>query len=176
MNCEKPKQPDAIAVGIKGGSALNWFVPSAGAILASTGIAKVWSTHGSVKLLAVADPIFGIPFRWLLLAVGVLELVIAGVCFFSRNKRLATLLVAWLATNFVVYRLGLLWVGYHKPCGCLGNITDALHISPQTADSAIRIVLGYLLVGSYATLFWLWRQSRKTPSTPPSVGPAPPTA
>jgi len=108
-------------------------------------------------VLAVADPIVGIPFRWLLLAVGVLELVIAGVCFFSRNQRLATLLVAWLATNFLVYRLGLWWMGWHRPCGCMGSLTNALHLSEKAADNIMKVVLAYLLIGSYGRLLWQWR-------------------
>ena len=32
---------------------------------------------------------------------------------------------------------------------------DALHIPPQVADMAMKIILAYLLIGSYATLFWL---------------------
>lgn len=115
MNGEAARQPAAVAAGIDGGSVRNWFVPSAVVVLTVSGTAKVWSTFGHVELLMVADPIAGITLRWLLLAVGVLELVIAGVCLFSRNKRLATLLVAWLATNFLVYRLGLWWMGWHKP-------------------------------------------------------------
>ena len=79
-------------------------------------------------------------------------------------------LVVWLATSFLVYRIGLVWVGYKKPCPCLGNLTDALHIPPQTADTAMKIILAYLLIGSYATLFWLWRQRKKTVSS--SVGAA----
>ena len=126
-------QPTAIAAGRGGQSVRNWFVSGAGTVLAFTGIAKVWSTFGSVRLLVVADPIAGIPFRWLLLAVGIVELVTAGVCFFSRNQRLATLLVAWLATNFLVYRLGLWWMGWHRPCGCMGSLTRALHLSEQGA-------------------------------------------
>jgi cbb3-type cytochrome oxidase subunit 3 len=43
----------------------------------------------------------------------------------------------------------------------LGNLTDALHIPPQAADTAMKIILAYLLIGSYATLFWLWRQRGK---------------
>jgi hypothetical protein len=113
-----------------------------------------------VKLLTVADPIAGIPFRWLLLVVGMLELVIAAVCLFSKNKRLASLLVAWLATNFLVYRLGLWWMGWHRPCGCMGKLTDALHISEHTADNIMKVVLAYLLIGSYGLLLWQWRQGR----------------
>jgi hypothetical protein len=153
---------DAETVSDSGGfSAVKWFVLSAGTFLMLTGFAKIWSVFGSAKLLAVEDPLVGIPFRYLLLAVGVLETVIGCVCFFSKNRKLAACFVACLATNLLVYRLSLWWINWHSPCHCLGNLTDALHIPPQTADIAMKIVLGYLLVGSYATLFWLWKQRKK---------------
>ena len=120
-------------------------------------MAKVWSAFGSVKLLVVPDPVAGIPFRWLLLAVGVLELVVAGLCFFTSKKRLATLLVAWLGTNFLVYRLGLWFIGWHHPCGCMGNLAGMLHLSDHAADNIMKIVLAYLLIGSYGILLWEWR-------------------
>jgi hypothetical protein len=41
-------------------------------------------------------------------------------------------------------------VGYRKPYGCLGNLTDALHIPPHTGDVAMKSILAYLLIGSYA--------------------------
>ena len=93
--------------------------------------------------------------------VGLVELVIAGICLFGKGIKLRTSLLAWLASTFVAYRLDLGWIGYQKRCPCLGNLTDALHVSPQTADTAMKIILAYLLLGSYATLFWLWRQHRK---------------
>jgi len=30
---------------------------------------------------------------------------------------------------------------------------------------AMKIILAYLLIGSYATLFWLWRQRKKSVSS-----------
>jgi hypothetical protein len=168
MNGETGSHPGAMAAGRGCGVSRNWFVLSSGAVLALTGGAKVWSTFGSVRLLAVADPIAGIPFRWLLLAVGVLELVIAGICFFSRNQRLATMLVAWLATNFLVYRLGLVWMGWHRPCGCMGSLTSALHLSEKAADNIMKVVLAYLLIGSYGLLLWQWRVKRELRSSPDS--------
>jgi hypothetical protein len=143
-----------------------WFMLSAGSILAVTGIAKVWSALGSSKVLAVADPITGLKFGHLMLAVGVAETLIALVCFFSKRQTLPLALVAWLTTNFVVYRLGLWWMGWHRPCNCLGNLTDALHISPQVADNIMKGILAYLLVGSYALLFREWRQ--QPPASIPS--------
>ena len=130
-------------------------------ILIITGLAKLWTGLGDSKFLAVADPIVEISFKHLMLAVGIAEIAIALVCFFSKRQTLALALVAWLSTNFVVYRLGLWWVGWKKPCNCLGNLTDALHISPTVADNIMKVVLGYLLIGSYAILFSQWIARKK---------------
>lgn len=139
------------------------FFLSTAVILFFTGAAKIWSAFGDVKVLAVSDPILGLKFSHLLFCIGILELIIAGVCIFN-NSLLATALTACLATNFLAYRTGLWLLNWHRPCPCLGYLTDPLHISPQTADTAMKIILAYLLIGSYATLFWLWRQRRLAPS------------
>lgn len=138
------------------------FYLSAGAILAVTGAAKVWSAFGNSKFLALVDPIVGIKFGPLMLMVGVVEIAIALVCFFSKRQTLALGLVAWMSTNFVVYRIGLWWMGWKKPCSCLGNLTDALHITPQTADNIMKVLLAYLLIGSYGLLIWQWRAGRRS--------------
>jgi len=137
-----------------------WFAASAGAVLTLTGSAKALGSFGEAKLLSVPDPIFGFQFHYLMLVVGVLELAIAAVCFLDRRGAAASAMVACLVTSFLVYRLGLWWIGWHKPCNSLGNLTDALHISPQFADNLMKVVLAYLLLGSYGLLFWEWRKSR----------------
>ena len=147
-----------------------WFVLFFGAILPITGVAKVWTGLGNSKFLTVVDPIIGIKFGQLMLLVGVAEIVIALVCFFSKRQTLALALVAWMSTNFVVYRLGLWWMDWKAPCGCLGNLTDALGIAPQTADNIMKVLLAYLLIGSYGLLIWQWRQSRKLRVEPPAPG------
>ncbi len=143
---------------------LKCFGFSAGVILAVAGIAKIWSAFGTSKVLGEYDPIVGAKFRLLMLAVGILETAIALVCFFRKRQALALSLVAWISTNFMVYRLGLWWLDWRRPCGCLGSLTDAIHISPQAADKIMKVLLAYLLVGSYSLLFCQWRQQRRTPS------------
>jgi hypothetical protein len=101
-----------------------------------------------------------LPFGYLMLTVGLLELGIAVDCLFGKTEKRSLTLVAWLATNFLVYRIGLWWVGWRKPCGCLGNLTDALHLSPQSADTIMKGLLAYLLIGSYALLIRDWRRAR----------------
>jgi uncharacterized membrane protein len=140
------------------------FIYTAGVLLLVTALAKLVSSQGDARILQSYDPILRIKFQQVFWVVGVVELIIAIICFLPVSFGWRTKLVAWLATNFVIYRVGLWLIGYQRPCPCLGNLTDALPISPSTADLALKILLGYLLVGSYALLFWVWRQGRSIPS------------
>lgn len=142
-------------------SLATWFVVTASLTLAVTGVAKIWSSFGSAKILSQVDPIVGIKFGKLMLMVGLIEIAIALICFLRKRQTLALGLVAWTSTNFVVYRVCLWWIGWEKPCSCLGSLTDALHISPQVADTAMKVVLA-LFSGSYGLLIWSrWRESRE---------------
>ncbi len=136
------------------------FLGSAGGALAVTGLSKVLSTIGTARVLDTFDPLTGMRFRQLLLLVGLTELFIGFTCLFTKYRRLSLLAVAWLSTNFVVYRVGLWLVGWHRPCGCMGSLSEMLHLSAHAADSIMKAVLTYLLLGSYGILFWQWRQRR----------------
>lgn len=137
------------------------FIYTAGGILLLTGLAKIWSAFGQARLLDYADPITGIHFRYLMGSVGIVEMVIANICLFSAGTWLPMLLVAWLATGFLAYRAGLALLGWQSPCHCLGNLTDALHIPPRIADNGLKIILGYLLLGSYFFLVRAWQLKQK---------------
>jgi hypothetical protein len=132
-----------------------------GFLLLTTAASKLFAATGSARILEIDDPIIGVPFHLVFLIVGAVELAIAIFCFFSKSTELKAGLVAWLATCFLVYRLGLAWMGYHRPCSCLGNLTDRLHVDPETADAVMKVILGYLLIYSYGALLWVWQQRRK---------------
>jgi hypothetical protein len=141
------------------------FVISSGVLLILTAVAKLISSFGTARILYSVDPIFLISFGRIFQVTAVVELGVATICFLNKNRILQTGLIALLASNFLLYRFGLHWVGYRGLCPCLGNLTDALLIPPQTVDTIMKIILAYLLIGSYATLFWLWMQrTRATPS------------
>jgi hypothetical protein len=137
------------------------YLKVAAFLLLVTGIAKIISIAGKAQILLYPDPIFGISFRLILGIAGAVELCIAFVCFCKMRPELPASLVAWLATSLFAYRFGLNWIHWERPCRCLGNLTDALHFSPETADLIMRVVLSYLFIGSYAILFLLWRQRGK---------------
>lgn len=137
------------------------FVYSSCALLLLTATAKLISAAGNAKILQTTDPILSLTFQRIFEVVGGLECIVALVCFFGRRLELKVALLAWLATSFLFYRFGLELVGWHRPCSCLGNLTDALHIPPQAADTTMKIILAYLLIGSYGILFHLWWKNRK---------------
>ena len=142
------------------------FLYLASIVLLLAAAAKLVSSAGSARILHEHDPMTNLEFATLFRIVGVIELAVALACIFCRRLWFSVGLLAWLATCFLGYRIALILLHYNRPCSCMGNLTDALHISPQTADTAMKIILAYLLIGSYATLFWLWRQRRLAPSMP----------
>jgi DNA-directed RNA polymerase subunit RPC12/RpoP len=144
-----------LKVGLQDG-----FLPAAGTLLALLGMLKLWGWLGSANFSGIIDPVIGINSGILMLGIGLAEIAVAAVCLLTGKERLAVALVAWLATNFVVYRAGLWWMGWQRPCSCLGYLSDALRISPQAADVLSLVILAFLLVGSYGWLFWQWRKGR----------------
>jgi hypothetical protein len=137
-------------------------------MLLITALAKLIGLSGGAKILALPDPIFALPFGYVFLIVGAIELAVALICLFGRRVNLQVGLIAWLATSLLMYRIGLVLVGYQKPCPCMGSLMDGLHISREAGNNVLRVVVGYLLVGSYAASYWLWKLHRK-PKSEPSV-------
>lgn len=143
---------------------IRFFIFIAAILLFITSVAKLISGFGSDRILESHDPLFQLSYRYIFWIVGILELAISFICFFFHQLLLRIGLLAWLATSFFVYHLSMPWVGYHKPCSCLGSLTSAIHLSEQAANTVINTILIYLLVGSYVSLFWLWRQMRQAVS------------
>jgi len=126
-----------------------YFVQTAVVLLGITGVGKIASVFGAQIMLLQLDPLIGIPFRYMLFLAGVMEFTTACLCLLTRRLKLKTLLIAWISTCFVVYRAGLWAIHWARPCHCLGGLTDTLHISPETGDTIMKIVLGYLLLDAY---------------------------
>ena len=134
------------------------FILSAGVLLLITSLAKFASGFGSVYILNVQDPIFGIPFRYLFWTVGFFEFAVAIVCLNTDRVIMQAWIIAWLATGIVIYRFGLYFVNYTGACPCLGNLAGVLHISSKTAELIMGWIAAYLLIGSYSVLFFEWQK------------------
>ncbi|HXI70050.1 MAG TPA: hypothetical protein VNN22_06795 [Verrucomicrobiae bacterium] len=137
---------------------LKWsrlFINSAGGILLAAAIARFLITAGSAQVLTAPDLLLGIPLRHALLVVGAMEFGVALVCLFGKQVGLQSGLLAWLATNFIVYRIGLFSMDCQPQATCIGSLTDPLHLAHGTTGFIIGLMPYYLLLGSYATMIWL---------------------
>jgi hypothetical protein len=125
-----------------------FFILSAGGILGLAGASQVLDTvHGS-QVLEVQDPVFGVPFRYVVLSVGAVELLVASLCLFTKRQGLSLALVCWLALDWVAYRVGLWTMGWPHPWVYVADLTDWLRVSPFLADSILLATALYLLIGS----------------------------
>jgi len=129
-------------------------------MLLLTAVAKIVSSGGNAGALNVNDRVFGLPNSYLLLLAGLVEGAAAIFCFIGKSRRMQVAILAWLASVFLLYRLNLWAQGYRGLCPCLGNMTSAIHLPSRAADWWLRVVLGYILIGSYSALLWL-RYSQK---------------
>ena len=138
------------------------YIASVGVLLIVVSLAKLWSAIGTAGILATEDPVFGIPFRIVMLVAAVIELVIGLVCLFHSSRIFSAALVAWFGTTVFLYRVGMFALGWQKPCPCLGSLTDALHLSASTAEAVVRVLLAYFIVGSFAIIAMNWLRQRRS--------------
>jgi hypothetical protein len=132
------------------------FLMSAGWLLLLTAIIKFMSAMQEVRVLGQPDPLLDfLSTRQLLALTALLEAGVAAVILWAGRAVAASeklLLVLWLAMMFLLYRLGLWWIGHQGGCSCMGNAAQWLGASPATLDIAAKVLLAYLLLGSLAFL------------------------
>lgn len=131
------------------------FCVSVAAILSLTATLKLIAMLEFNNLLGRPDPIFFfLSIGNLMVITSLLEwvVVLALVSRVSWNNKL--LLVIWITTLFVTYRVGLLVLGYHGECNCLGQPASwmALFQLKFHANSVSQVMLGYMVTGCLLSL------------------------
>lgn len=132
----------------------------AGILLILTGAAKAAFALGEAPILRQPDPLLGIPNRPLFLLVGLFELVLGIGCLTVRHATISIWGVAIIATNFLLYRLGLEWVDFQGPCNCLGSLSGLLGVSDRSLGITSNVILIWLLVVGYGGIWRLLRSDK----------------
>ena len=135
-----------------------WFMLSAGGFLVFGGITKLLNVFENNQQLAISDPIVLIPFRQLLLYIGIVESIVACLCLFTNKRTLSLGLVAWLVTFYAAYHVGLWTMGWYHPYPLLANLVEMLNISPFMADGVATAISAFLFIGSVKIL---WIENKK---------------
>ncbi len=60
---------------------------------------------------------------------------------FTERRRFSLFAVAWVSTTFVVYRAGLWFIGWHRPCGCMGSLLKGNHAAQTRYAENVVLLL-----------------------------------
>jgi DNA-directed RNA polymerase subunit RPC12/RpoP len=135
---------------------IRYFILSAGAVLLAAAFSRFLIAASHAQVLALPDPMLGIPLRDAVIAVGAFELVVALICLFGRRAGFQLGWLAWLGTNYVVFWIGLLAMHGHPQGTCIGGLTDPLWLHHGTTGYVFEFVPFGLVLGSYAAAVSLW--------------------
>jgi hypothetical protein len=142
-------------LGLSAERTMRLFFVSAGAVLFVTAAAKFIASGGSAHALQLPDPVLVAPSFLILRVAGSVELAVGAIGFSEATAKTKALVIGWLGLAFAIYRLGLLYTGHRVSCPCLGNLTEALSMSPHVADVISIAILAYILIGSCVSLVLL---------------------
>jgi len=132
------------------GHSVDSFAHFAGGLLFFIGVAEILGALNQSQVLGLADPIFGISFRHLMLMTGIVQLAIALVLLFTNWRILGLGLAAWISANFLAFRIGLWSMGWHHSSGFM---VHPLGLSMTATDVIFSLSSVFLLVGSVAILW-----------------------
>lgn len=132
------------------------FILSAGGILLTASLVRFLIGAGNASVLAQPDPLLGIPLRYAVLLVGIIELIVSFICLFGSQIGLQAIVLAWLATNLIVYWVGLILMHSEPRAACWGTLTDPLHFSNGIIGEIVSLAPFYLAAGSYILGLRVW--------------------
>lgn len=130
----------------------HWFLLSAGVLLAWIGIDQIGKCLTGGVRFEVADPVIGIPIRYVLLFIGMASAAVAALCLFTARTMFLLALVLWVSANFCLYRIGLWLMDWAQPYWLASFLPGSWDISPRTGGVIQAGLTAYLLCGSMAGL------------------------
>ena len=133
---------------LPGGRLYRWFVVSAAFILLFTALVKLASFIEGGPLIERKDPVFNIKLSFFFFFSATVEIIAAAMIFgCGRNVR-SCLIVLWVSSLFIIYRLTLYLIGWGGFCQCLGNFSEWSGLSNQQLNALASAMAWYLFLGS----------------------------
>jgi hypothetical protein len=147
-----------------------YFYGSVALLLLVTGATKAAGLVHGFRGMKAANSV--IPFFsnfQMICCAAAIELVVGCVLVFLRPVYVRRLLVYWIVSIFLSYRLGLMFVGDYSGCGCLQGLSVLLD-SNKGVENAVAVgILAYMLIGNvtFHLLTWVDDWRRKEGVVPP---------
>ena len=141
----------------------NAFFSSSAGILLLTAAAKVYSAAGDAKILSATDELLNLRYWFLMVALGVLEVLVATYLIVSHHPLRRSVLLLWLTANFMTYHFGNHLFGL-KTCPCLGTLGGRLpYPYVGSRKNFLEGCILFWFIGSFYILWraWIYRQETK---------------
>jgi len=143
-----------------------FFIRSVAILLFLTAFAKLYSAFGSARMLTARDPMMRIPYRDIMIVVGLIELIVAAYLFRGRDVVMKLLAILWLGSNFLIYRVTNEMLHFYL-CPCLGTVMDSLYLSRKQSNLILGALVLYFFLGSAFLLLAMWYKALNKPDGTP---------
>jgi hypothetical protein len=143
------------------------YIYSAGSLLLALATALVLANLHKQPLdfVPAHELLFDLRLPVLFWIVAGILTIVALQCLFGRQTGLQLTLLLWMASNLVVYRLGLHYMGAKGGVrGYLGELADVFGCSTVTMTGLLTLAVGYLLLGSLLSMLMerAWEIDKRT--------------
>jgi DNA-directed RNA polymerase subunit RPC12/RpoP len=141
---------------------------SAGALLLALAAALfVVNLSRPSDFVSVRDPIAGLPSTLCFWVLGLIALRMGLNCLFGGQTRPQLMLILWLSTSLIIYRVGMHFLGATAGMkGYLGEMAGAFGVSSGAMASWLTIAVGCLAIGSLAAITMVWALERMKKENP----------
>lgn len=140
------------------------FFTTASILLLLTAAAKLYSATGDAQALGAIDKLLHLRYWQIMVGTGLLEIGVAIYLLRSQNIARRALLLLWLSSNFMAYKMASHYLGI-KLCPCLGTLAGKLPFSQEHVNAGLAISVVYMLTGSSLILYKQLQSSSPTGQT-----------
>ncbi len=128
------------------------FIRSVWVLLLITAAAKLFSAGGTALVLGRPDPLLLLSARHTLILAALTEVAVLSYLVWGEKRQTQYLLICWLSALFVTYRVFVHFIAPGGVCQCLGTVAQRLPLKPEIVDLILRILVGYMFIGSICLL------------------------
>jgi len=101
------------------------------------------------RLLQQTDLVFGVSGQAVLLLAAGYYFLVGVFLLVASEPVVKALLMVWLTSIYLSYRLGLGWLAHTKPCALITLMAHKMGVIPKSADHLMAVLfLGCLFLGS----------------------------
>lgn len=149
----------------------SYFLDATAVLLFCAAMLNLLSAAGSAPVLNQPDALLqlndklALSNRWVLVLKAAFELFVSRLLLMEKNPWKKLGWMAWLATNLLIYRIVIWWLGAANFSDCVGNLIDWFTLSPRLLCALSTVLLALMFAGSYGLLLLNWLTERTPAKT-----------